>query len=69
MNGSTLAAVSVAADVLTKGLRLARESRRAICADCRGKGFDLTREPGKRSSRRCMRCRGKGATSVGSTKR
>lgn len=41
----------------------------AYCGDCRGKGFDLTCGNGGRSARRCQRCRGKGHTTVGTTKR
>lgn len=39
------------------------------CPDCRGSGFDKTSKAGKRHARRCQRCRGKGSTEVGSTKR
>lgn len=48
------------------GPRLTSEPTRAICGDCSGKGFD----PKHRGcSRRCQRCRGKGHTVVGNTKR
>ena len=63
------AIVSLGARTLTSVLALACEPKRAYCNDCSGKGFDLTREPGKRSSRKCPRCRGAGSFEVGSTKR
>lgn len=42
---------------------------KALCVDCRGKGFDLHSKPGERHSRRCQRCRGAGVIGVGTTKR
>lgn len=60
----TVAAVGAA--LMTAPVRLYREPTKAICGDCSGKGFD----PRHRGcSRRCQRCRGKGHTLVGSTKR
>ena len=65
----TLGMAALGASVLTRCMRLAAEPRRALCNDCRGKGFDLEREPGKRAARKCPRCRGAGSFTVGSTKR
>lgn len=57
-----------ASAILTHGLT-AKEPNRCFCSDCHGKGFAVERRPGSRASRRCPRCRGKGFTTVGSTKR
>jgi DnaJ-class molecular chaperone len=56
-NGST---------IMTAGFRVP-EPNRAYCANCKGKGFDLTKK--SRHASRCQRCRGKGFTTVGNTKR
>lgn len=65
-----VAAASIGASMLTASLTGPRyKGGVALCVDCRGKGFDLEREPGKRAARKCPRCRGKGTISVGSTKR
>lgn len=61
-------AVARTVSVLTAGLG-ALELKRAYCNDCRGKGSDLTREPGKRAGRKCPRCKGAGSIRVGTTKR
>lgn len=67
---TALAALNVrrAASILTANIG-SSEPTRAYCGDCKGKGFDCTAVHGKRSARRCQRCRGKGFTTVGSTKR
>ena len=55
-----------AAAVLTAPLLLPTEPRRSYCGDCRGSGFPDRRNNG---ARRCQRCRGRGFTLVGKTKR
>lgn len=68
MKRDSITRAGIAAGILTSQVSFS-DPRRAFCNDCRGKGFDLTREPGKRSSRKCPRCRGAGSIAVGSTKR
>lgn len=62
------ATVARATSILTANIPTC-SSNRAYCGDCRGKGFDLTRATGKRSARKCQRCRGTGSTPAGTTKR
>jgi DnaJ-class molecular chaperone len=46
------------------------EPNRCVCFRCNGKGFDRGgSKSAPRSSRKCPRCRGKGYTTVGRTKR
>lgn len=67
--GVAVAAASNASarSLMTSGFNTV-ERPPAYCGNCCGKGFAL--DQGKnRHSRKCPRCRGKGAVSVGSTKR
>lgn len=61
--GGTIAAI--AASTMTANFAAPEDRSRAICGDCRGLKYD--RRPGHCGS--CQRCRGKGYTEVGNTKR
>jgi DnaJ-class molecular chaperone len=61
--------VATAAAVMTAGFANL-DPTQAICGDCSGKKFARDRgQTGSRHARRCQRCRGKGYTTVGRTKR
>jgi DnaJ-class molecular chaperone len=61
--------VTTTRTIMTRGLGFL-EPTQAICGDCSGKKFARDRgQTGSRHARRCQRCRGKGYTTVGRTKR
>lgn len=67
MSGGTI--LPTARMLMIAGIPLAKGPNRCYCPDCQGSGFDRVSKGSKRHSRQCQRCRGKGFTEVGSTKR